>query len=516
MAVRRRKLPALVSPLLAGVAFAAAPLPPVAGKIGMREAVDRALKANLGLAISRDDFEISEAGVETAKAVFDPIMSVSTGFDRFQTAGASYIRRGDVGTAWTNNASLTQKFEYGTQVTLSAGVNPNISPIAIASPDIYTQTGITIRQPLTRGAGKEVNLAPIARARLNVSKARVNMRIAAADLIRDTEVAYRTLAASHSLLLIRESSLAAAESLLHEIKVRRRPDIGTATEQDEIEAAAEVAARNVDITSARGRLDAAADDLRRLLGEAPSRSADQPAPEVAPLSANPAPTETFAKFMNATDTFNPEAELRDLDVRDAEIAYMVANDATNPALDMYAGASTIGRGNTFESSINGQWYRNGSDLNAGFTLTVPLGNRERDANLRIARRQREQARYRMADTRRVVGYAARAAWRDLVSARARVSVAATGVEIQTRAYAGTRARNANGLASVNDVLIAASRLDQAKLTLLNATLDLAVADARRARLDGSILSRNGLRWEDVDDNAATATADALDLEALRD
>ena len=477
--------------------------------------MDRALRANLGLAVARDNLEIADAGIETAKSAFDPVMTIATGFDRFQSPGADYIARGDVGTAWTNNASLVQKFDYGTTVTLFAGVNPNISPSALASPDIFTQTGVTVRQPLTRGAGPTVNLAPIARARINLSRAKMNMRIAAADLIRDTEIAYRNLAAARSLLAIRESGLRSAESLLHEIRVRRRPDIGTATEQDELEAAAEVASRKVAIADARGGLDAAGDALRGLLGEAPSRTAAPEVPDVDALPEKTPPAPEFPKFMNDTDAFNPEAELRDLDIRDADTQYAVALDATNPALDLVAGASTFGRGNTFQSSINGQWDRNGSDLNVGIQLTVPLGNRENEANLRIARRVREQARYRMADTRRLVGYAARAAWRDLASARERLSIAVSGVEIQERAYAGARARNANGLATVNDVLLAASRLDRSKLDRLTATLDLAVADARRARLDGSILPRNGFRWDDIDEKAATGTADSLDLEALR-
>ena len=116
----------------------------------------------------------------------------------------------------------------------------------------------------------------------------------------------------------------------------------------------------------------------------------------------------------------------------------------------------------------------------------------------------------MADARRVAGYAARAAWRDLVNARERLAVAETGVATQSRAYAGARARNARGLATVNDVLQAATRLDNARVSRLNAAYDHAVADARRARLDGSILTRNGLRWEEVDDRSAADTSPALE------
>lgn len=517
MARNRIIILALTALLLSGGAkgATASANPPVTGRISLRDAVDRALKKNLGLAISRADVEKADAGIDIALSAFDPVFVLGTGFNRYQSAGADYVRRGEFANSWTNNASVTQRFASGTSVTAFSGFDPNLSTTAIVSPDISTRTGIRIRQALTRGADEVVNLAPVARARLNLERSKANLRIASADLIRDTEITYRRLAASRDLVAIREAALHAAESLLNGIRIRRRPEIATATEQDELEAAAEVAARKVDLNEANNNLAANADNLRRLIGEDPSSSIALAPPVVDGLPESIEGPGDFVRFMGETDRFNPEAELRDIDIRDSDTAVAAALDATTPSLAFVAGASTLGRGNSFTKAIEGQWRNNGSDLSAGLELTIPLGQRESEAGLRSARRSREQALYRMADTRRSAGYAARAAWRDFNFARERLALALGGLETQTRAYRGMRARLENGLASVNDVLQAATRLENARLAKLNAMLDLAIADSRRARLDGTILSRNGFQWREVDDNAAAETKSALEVENAR-
>lgn len=515
MRLRRHTLPLLAALLLAGAARGRAEAAEVApdapqAPLTLRDAIDRSLRRNLGLAIARNETGKADAGITLAEAAFDPTFKIGSGFSRFQSAGAYYVRRGDVSDSWTNNASLTQRFATGTRVSIFTGFDPNLTQTAIASPDIGTRTGIELRQPLTRGADETVNLAPIARARLNLERTQANLRIAAVNLIRDTEIAYRNLAATRELLAIRESALVSAQSLLNEIRVRRRPEIGTATEQDELEAAAEAAARRVDIASARGRFESAADALRNLLGEAPSVDALLAAPLVDKLPEHAGPAPDFTKFLTETEVFNPEAALGEIDIRDANTAVDAAYDANSPSLDFVISAATLGRGDSAWHAIRGQWEDNGSSVNIGLELSIPLGMRESEAALRIARRSREQAIYRMTDARRAAGYAARAAWRELDNARERLAVAETGVAIQTRAYAGARARNARGLATVNDVLQAATRLDNARISRLNAAYDHAVADARRARLDGSILTRNGLRWDEVDERAGTDTSSALD------
>lgn len=491
--------------VLAMLALAPAILP--AATMTLRDAADRALKKNLGLAVTRGETAKADDAIEIARAAFDEVVSLNSGVARSRSAGADYAPRGPESDSWTNSAGVSKRFSTGASVKLDTTFfAPTWGESRPVSPDYDTAAGISVSQPLLRGRGEAVNLAPLARARIHLERSRQNLRIAAADLLASTAAAYRNLAAAHDLLALRESSLKAAESLLAEVRVRRRPEIGAATEQDELQAASDVAARRVEIADARRALARAADTLRDLLGEDPGEALDTDSPLVAPLPALPPALPKFADFMTAVDAFNPETELRELDIRDAQTSLDAALADNAPSLDLVAGARTLGRDDSPFGAIEGMNRDNGRELSAGLRLTLPLGMRESEATLRLARRTREQARLRLADTRRKLGYAARAVWRDIASARERLTAAETALALRTRAYDNERARLARGVASLNDVLQSAARLDSAKLDRLSAALDCATADIRGARLDGDILSRLGYKWTEIDETAGADPA----------
>ncbi len=482
---------------LALLALAPALLP--AAPLSLRDSVDLALRKNLGLAVRREDNGIADARIEVARAEFDALFNFNTGVSESRTAGADYVSRSPLTQSWNNTASIAKKFSTGTTVSLDAGFSPTWGRSQPVSPEYRTVAGASVSQPLLRGAGEAVNLAPLARARLNLERTKINMRIAAVDLITDTAVAYRNMSAARDLLALRESGLIAAEKLLAEVKARHKPGIGTSTLQDELQAASDVAARRVEVAQARRDMERAGDILRDLLGENPARDHATEPPEVAPLPTVPPAVPDFGVFMTEVDRFNPEGELRDIDKRDADTALAAARVQDAPSLDLVAGARSLGRDDTAWGGVEGLRRDHGYEISAGLRFTLPLGMREAEANLRAARRVREQALLREAETRRRVGYAARSAWRDLIAARDRLTAAETGLRLQTRAYEGERSRNTRGLSSLNDVLQAAARLDRARLDRLAAALDCATADVRRARLDGEILTRLGYQWRELDD-----------------
>lgn len=481
--------------------LALAPLTLAAAPLTLRESADLALRKNLGLAVRREDTGIADDRIEVARAEFDALFNFNTGVRESRTAGADYVSRSPLTQSWDNTASLSKKFSTGTTVTLESGFAPTWGRNQAVSPEYRTVAGASVSQPLLKNGGESVNLAPLARARLNLERTKVNLRIAAVDLITDTAVAYRNMSAARDLLALRESGLLAAEKLLAEVKARHQPGIGTSTLQDELQAASDVAARRVEVAQARRDMERAGDILRDLLGENPARNQTSEPPEVARLPAEPPAIPDFVTFMTEVGRFNPEAELRDIDRRDAETALDAALNQDAPSLDLVAGARSLGRDDSAWGGVEGLRRDHGYELSAGLRFTLPLGMREAEANLRAARRAREQALLREADTRRRVGYSARAAWRDLIAARDRLAAAETGLALQTRAYDGERSRNQRGLSSLNDVLQAAARLDRARLDRLSAALDCATADIRRARLDGDILTQLGYRWSEIDDSS---------------
>ena len=481
------------------LALAPAILP--AANLSLREAADRALLKNLGLAVSREELGKADDAIDIAKAAFDEVIRLDTGVTRSRAAGADYAPRGPISDSWNNSAAVSKKFEAGTVVTLDTTFTPTWGAGRAVSPDYATSAGVSVSQPLLKGAGKTVNLAPLARARLNLERSRQNLRIAAADLLASTATAYRNVAAARELLALRESALKSAESLLAEIRTRRRPEIGTAIEQDELQAAADVSSRRVDLAEASRALGAAGDTLRQLLGESPQLTPDSPLPTVESLPVKAPETPDFKTFITDVDAFNPEAELRQIDIRDAETALGAARENNAASLDLVASARTLGRDDSPFGAIEGLHHEHGQELSAGLRLSIPLGLRESEATLRSARRSREQARIRLADTWRRIGFEARAAWRDLSTARERLAASEAGLALQSRAYENERAKLTAGSAKINDVLQAAARLDRARLDRLSAALDCATADIRRTRLDGHILSRLGYSWAEIDDQA---------------
>ena len=96
---------------------------------------------------------------------------------------------------------------------------------------------------------------------------------------------------------------------------------------------------------------------------------------------------------------------------------------------------------------------------------------------------------------------ARSAWRSLEAARERLAAAQVALKMQNESFKGQRARYSLGEATLTDVLSAQDSLDTARLEEIQAQLDVAVARAKTARLDGRILSENGFTWNELDESA---------------
>ena len=145
-------------------------------------------------------------------------------------------------------------------------------------------------------------------------------------------------------------------------------------------------------------------------------------------------------------------------------------------------------------------YRQQSGWNnyAELRLSFPLGFRESEANLRSAYRARRQAELRLADVRQNLVFTARASWRELEAARARVDAATSSLELQRKSYEGERARYDAGQSDVLRVLQAQAALDSAQLNWVQSHLDARAASAKVARLDGSILPRHGFTMDAVE------------------
>ena len=473
--------------------------------LALREAINRSLSHNLGLASARLDAARAVDTLELADAGFDLRLSWRNRLGSARTLAE--IEAGSPATdTFSSELALTQPFSWGGELSVSGGTARSwLDSNGVAADDNVTVgTSVSYTQPLLKGGWQAVNLAQVANARLGAGRSRLQFRSAVLDLIRDTETAYWTLAANRSLVALRETSLRSAESLQAEVAERRR--LGAATIQEQLQAEAEVANQRVATLGARQQADAADTRIRRLLGldataDAPAEVAVErlPADQVEGIA-------DYRQWLGRVLAFDLEARVQQSTVDSAQVDLDAARVNDAPQLDLTLAGSANGASgayNRLNPAVNALPTPHSWEGSATLALSFPLGFRESEARLRLAERARRQADLRLADIRQRLTFDARATWRDLEAARARLEAATAALELQRKVYEGERARYTAGASDIPKVLQAQASLDGAQLAWVGATLDARAVSARVARLDGTLLARHGFTWESAEQDAGS-------------
>ena len=481
-----------------GVPASATPTTVPAGPLTLEKAIDRTLLHNLGLTVTRLDALRSLDAVEVTESVFDPTFAWTNRLNGNRSAVD--ISTGNLATRWhDSDVGLSQKFTWGG--TLSVGTSltrawTESGNLATASA-YELGTNVAYTQPLLAGGWRAVNLSALISARQTAYRNRLSLRSASLDLIRDAEVAYWSLAGVRTLVSLRETSLRSAESLLAQIRAKR--SLGDATVLEELQAEADVSSQRVSVLNSRQSLDSAEMNLRRLLGQGDAAAVEQALlVDEMPTGAVPAP-QTFSSWIRTVADFDFGTAIQLSNITQAEAGVAQAEQNDHPSLNLSVGSSRYGSSGTGVSGgLDSYRQLSGWNNYAELRLSFPLGFRESEANLRSAYRARRQAELRLADVRQNLVFTARASWRELEAARARVDAATSSLELQRKSYEGERARYDAGQSDVLRVLQAQAALDSAQLNWVQSHLDARAASAKVARLDGSILPRHGFTMDAVE------------------
>ena len=483
-----------------GVPASPASAATAAGPLSLEKAIDRTLLFNLGLTVTRLDALRSLDAVEVSEAVFDP--NLSWGNRLSGVRAPTDLSGGVPATRWhDSDVALSQKFTWGGTLSVGAGLTRTWGDSgSLASASRFDLgTNIAYTQPLLAGGWRAVNLSALISSRQAAYRNRLALRAASLDLIRDAEVAYWSLAGARTLVSLRETSLRSAESLLAQIRAKR--SLGDATFLEELQAQADVSSQRVAVLNSRQSLDGAEMNLRRLLGQGDAAAVEQDLLVDAMPTAAVAAPQAFSAWIRTVADFDFGTAIQLSNIVQAEAGVAQAEQNDHPSLDLSVGSSRYGNGAS-GGGVSGGYdsYRQQSGWNnyAELRLSFPLGFRESEANLRSAYRARRQAELRLADARQNLVFGARASWRELEAARARVDAATSSLELQRQSYEGERARYDAGQSDVLRVLQAQAALDSAQLNWVQSHLDARAASAKVARLDGSILSRHGFTMDAVE------------------
>lgn len=462
--------------------------------------IGRALEHNLGLATERYRVANAQDDVEIEEAAFDVELFGSTDYsESLSPARTSALDDAEAPESETRRAALGAEkvLSTGATVTVDSGIRRRSSNNnAARNPDYAADMGISIRQPLLRGAWRRINLAPLARARISAGISLYELRSNVLDLLQDTEAAYWDLAFVKADRRLIASSIELAENLLEENKERER--LGLATPLEVLQAETELNDREEDLIQAERVIAEAEDRLRRLMGDTSFITPVEGNLEVRELPEKLPGLRPMAEVVRDTIASDVEADAQELGIEVQRINRLLAQDATEPDLSLVAGMTYLGRSADGEESYRGAYRRNGQDWNVGLQLRVPWGTRAAQARLRQAERDLEREKISLYDLKQQKAFAARSVWWAVQAGLRRIEVTRKALELNREAFKQQRARYSSGVVAYRTVLEAQRDFDAARRNQLSALIETLQAQVELSRIDSTILQRNGFSWEEVD------------------
>jgi len=401
------------------------------------DTVRLALERNSSLAVANYQPALQEADVTAARGVFDP--RLTAGVDG-RSQGAGYSARLEHRIAY--GATYGIEYSTGTDFVGHSG----------------SQTSLTLRVPLLRGAGAEVNRAGVNTALGEVDLARLELQVDRLDLMAEAETAYWSLVMARSVLRVRERAVEQADQFIEILKTEI--EVGVSAPYEIHEAEQNLASRVSDVEEALGNVELAEQRLLRILGLVPGEWRVVPNDEAHPhLGGTLLSLQEYQeRSLRNRPILKAGEKLKEL----GELRRKVAANRTLPQLDLVAGHALGATGLSQNS-----WR-------AGLQLTVPVGNLQGRGALRRAELEVEQAEARIEDLRQRVL---------LETAQALTSVKAADAQIEAAELASESAgkRVESELERFKAGFTAAHRVIFAQQQQLN-TDEQAVAAQIRRRL----------------------------------
>jgi outer membrane protein TolC len=391
-----------------------------------------------------------------------------------------------------------KRFSPGTALSLDAGIDRLASNNnAARNPDHSSVVGLTLRQPVLRGAGRRVNLAPLARAVLAVDRSLFALRGAVLDVLTETELAYLELVRARASRQLTLSSIEQAEALLEENRERER--LGAVTPLEVLQAETVLTQRQEDLIRAERRIDDALDALASVMGTLPLDSSENPDFNVGQLPQKLPALSPMGEVVSRALENDTEASLQERVLEIQRIDRLVAEDAVKPELDLVGGLRYSGRDQDGLDSFRGAAERqDGYNWRAGVELRFPWGARAAQARLRQAERSVVSAEVELVRLKQEKALATRNAWRAVDEGRQRIDVARKALRLSELSFEQERARYQAGVIPYRNVLEAQRDLDAARANELEVRADTLQAFVRLSRIDGTLLERHGYSWQITD------------------
>jgi outer membrane protein len=453
----------------------------LSGPVTLQSCIGLALGQNFTVRIQHFTVEEAVDSVAIQKAAFEPIfgftankqvtqqatnqIAFSFPYSAFQTAAVSVSNTLTTGGTLSLNYNLVQS-DYSPAIT-----QPN--------PSYGGAVSISVAQPLLQGAGTDYNRAAIESARLGVRISNLNFKSTVLTMVYNVETTYYNLLYQREQYKVQQEQLKQARQLLDDNTNRRQA--GTNTDVDVVNARAGVAAALNLLILDKQTVQNSEDSLLQLLGDRRFATAIG---EIEFPSVGEPDVSFDLSYKLARDN-GPNLAVAQATIDQYKLAALKARRNTLPELNLNGGLGYNSFAATAGQSVTGNW--NGYNWNAGLTLSIPWGMRANRALYyqALSQQRSQEVAYDQADQNLMVSV--RSAVRAVATNIESVRASAENTKYAAKAYELTMAQFNAGLATSFLVLQSQNTLETARLSELQAKVNLLSAVANLHFLEGSSL-----------------------------
>lgn len=493
MSLKAFRLPLLsLAAALAAFVPAASAADATGPELTLEDCIARALEKNFTLRIQSFDAANARETLTASEAGFDPTLTLRTSRSFSQSDVAATTLTGTRSELSDTRVGISQRLTSGATVNLNGSLNRNETnnTFSTLNPAYNADVSLSVSQPLLKNAGFTVNKAAINRAELGVTRAGLDFRGQILQVVRNTEASYYNLVFAREQLKVRRMSLALAERLFEENKTRR--NTGVATDLDVLQAEVGVANARRSVLEAEKLVRDRQDDLLNLIGQFEFDSA---LGEVRLPADRPAIPDFAASYQLARSN-QPEYQSVEASLKQLELDLVTARSANRPSLDLGGAVGHNTRDRSTGRALNRLPDGDGYSWQVDLSLSMPWGMRGDRARLRIAQNNLEREQSRLQQVEQNLLAQVRAAVRAVETNLESADISAKATELSVRQYELEKARFDAGLSTSRLVLEAQDALERARVSELQAKVNLRTAIADLQRLEGSSLARYNIRTDE--------------------
>jgi outer membrane protein TolC len=369
------------------------------------------------------------------------------------------------------------------QAMAPAGMDANGNAYDLLLRNTATLRG-TLKQPLSRGFGPKVALAPITKADLAASEATIKAQLATEELVRDLVVGYWDLALASFEVDVRAQSLDLAQK--QETVTREQIRAGTAPGTALNAVTYEIAMRQDALLRAQLELEGKSLEIRRKSGLELGRR------DIAIRPAEPfeigADEFDVDEILERSHAANRKLATIQLQKKAAEIDVAVARDQMKPQLDLTFSGAIMGNGEGAADAVGSLGGADSYEVMVGLQLQFELsGAAGKNRDAAVAKKKRLEIDRQ--DMERQIDVAVVNSVHMVTSARTRVALAEKAIIVAEENARAERLNFMVGKTTNFQVMQRQTELIEARLRRGQAVADYHKAVAQLQFLSGILLDQ---------------------------